>query len=105
MQNSSESRSVLKYYTVEFLDKFMYIFLTSSIIFYSLWCSMAFTNIEKSNYLMYSILFVIFIVMKYSLDLENEKSLGDPIDIIYSDKILVLSSILYVIYMGGVIYA
>ncbi len=102
-KNGSKSRKVLSYYTKDFLDKFMYVFLTSSIIFYSLWCIQGFQDPNRVLLLMYSVIFVIFIVMKYSLDLEND-SLGDPIDVIYSDKILLIVTTLYIVYMGGIIY-
>ena len=66
---------------------------------------MGLTNLNKSMYLlMFSIIFVIFIIMRYSLDIEKE-NLADPIDVIYSDKILLISAIIYAIYMGGILYA
>ena len=34
---NGKSRKVLKYYTAEFLDRFMYVCLTLSIVFYALW--------------------------------------------------------------------
>lgn len=61
----------------------MYIcFFNSAIIYYSLWCTIGLANLEKSIYLLYIIIMVIFIVMRYSLDLEKGE-LGDPIDVIY----------------------
>lgn len=103
-QNNKSTRTVLKYYSENFLDKYMYVFLTSSIIFYSLWCTMSLINLNKYTYLlMFSVIFVIFIIMRYSLDVEEEGS-GDPIDVIYGDKILFISVLIYVIYMGGIIY-
>ena len=103
-KSDAKSRKVLQYYTNEFLEKFMYVFITSAIIFYSLWCTMGFTNMEKVTYLVYSVILIIFIIMRYSLNLEKD-SLGDPIDVIYSDKILLISVLIYVVYMGGIIYA
>lgn len=102
-KSGAKSRKVLSFYTNEFLDKFMYVFITSAIVFYSLWCIIGIADLNKTAWLLYSVIFVIFIVMKYSLDLEND-SLGDPIDVIYSDKILILSVIVYCIYMGTIIY-
>lgn len=101
-KNNSKSRKVLKYYTIDFLNKFMYLFLTSSIIFYSLWCSSI--SIKHSTLLIYSVIFIIFIAMKYSLNIESD-SFADPIDVIYSDKLLIVMVLIYMIYMGGVIYA
>lgn len=103
-RSDKTSRKVLAYYSENFLDKFMYVFLNSAIVFYSLWCIMGLTNLNKSMYtLMISIIFVIFIVMRYSLDIEKD-NLADPVEVIYSDKVLFISVIFYAIYMGVIMY-
>ncbi|MDD3341511.1 MAG: hypothetical protein PHN72_04930 [Bacilli bacterium] len=98
LKNKADARPVLKYYTKEFLDKFMYLFLALTLVFYSLWCT-----VGGGNLLIYSLLFVIFIVMRYSLIVEGD-SLGDPVDVLFQDKILLVTVLLYGIYMGGVLY-
>lgn len=98
--NKDLSRNVLKYYTVDYLDKFMHIYLALTLAFYSLWC-MNFSN----NLLLYSIFIVIFIVMRYSLNIENnEKYLGDPVETLLHDKILLISVFVYALYVGVIIY-
>lgn len=99
IKNGYSSREVLKYYNKDYLDKFMNTFLTSSIVFYSLWA-----NSMNSMLFMVSCLFVIFILMRYSLIVEGD-SFGDPVDVVLGDKILLLIIILYGIYMGGILYA
>ena len=44
-RNKDKSRPVLKYYTKDYLDKLMNLFLTLTLVFYSLWC----TNITNVN--------------------------------------------------------
>lgn len=100
LKNKEKSRLVLKYYSKEFLDKFMYLFLALTLVFYSLWCTL---GVSDNGLLIYSIFFVIFIVMKYSLIIEGD-SLADPVDVLLSDKILIVSCLLYALYMGVVIY-
>lgn len=102
MKNSDNSRKVLTGYNKAFLDKSMYVFLTLALVFYSLWCTNGFQFISN-NLLIYSILFVIFIVLKYSLIIESD-SYGDPIDVIFGDKLLMIISIIYCIYMVVAIY-
>ena len=51
VKNGSKTRKVLKYYTKEFLDKNMYMFLTMTIIFYSLWTT-DLSIVSKSNNLL-----------------------------------------------------
>ena len=88
---SGKTREVLKYYNKDFLDKNMYMFLTLAIVFYSLWSTIAIT----SSLLKYSVIFVILILMKYSMNVE-EGGYGDPVDVILRDKILILLAVLYV---------
>lgn len=98
LKNGSKSRSVLKHYNKEYLDKFMNTFLTAAIVFYSLWAN----NMGSICFLM-SILFVIFILMKYSLIIEGD-SFGDPVDVVVNDKLLLISIIIYGIYIGVILY-
>lgn len=100
-KNKKDARPVLKFYTSEFLDKFMYVFLSLTLVFYALWCTSGF--VETNNLLIYSLFFVIFIVMKYSLIVEGD-SYGDPVDVFFHDKTLIVVTILYGIYMGVVLY-
>lgn len=98
IKNGHNSREVLKYYNKEYLDKFMNTFLTSSIVFYSLWA-----NTMNSIWFLISCLLVLFILMRYSLIVEGD-SYGDPVDVVVGDKLLLLTIIIYGIYMGGVLY-
>ncbi len=97
------TREVLKYYTKDFLDKNMYMCLALTIAFYSLWCVDA-SNIEKfgTNYLVFTVPLVMTICMKYSLDIEGN-SYGDPVEVLLSDKILIVLVLIYALVMGGII--
>ena len=99
----NKSREVLKYYNESFLDKNMYMCLSIAIVFYALW-TVDSTNILKfENKLVITVPFIILILMKYSLDVEND-NLGDPVDVVLSDKILLAMILLYGISMMGIIY-
>lgn len=100
---SVETRPVLKHYSKEFLDKLMYVFLSLTLVFYSLWCVF---GVDKaiSDSILFSIIIVIFIVLKYSLIVEGD-SLADPVDVLTHDKMLIISSLIYVVYVGGILYA
>ena len=102
MKQGDKSREVLKRYPKEFLDKFMYVCVTLTIVFYSLWCVDDNTIQRVGNRYMYiTIPILMVILMKYSLDVENNDSYGDPVDVIFHDKILVgLVGILALIIIG-----
>lgn len=82
-KNGNKSRKVLKYYNVEFLDKNMYMFLTMSLIFFSLWCFDF-----KNQYMIFLIPLVFVACLRYSFNIEKEDSFGDPIDVLTGDKFL-----------------
>ena len=94
-----ETRKVLKYYTKELLDKNMYMFLSLSIVFYSLWSTLGVDN----RFFKFSSILVILILMKYSLNVEQD-SLGDPIEVILGDKILIILAFIYAAYCFAVLY-
>ena len=73
-KNGSNSRKVLKYYTVDFLDKNMYLSLTLALTFYSLWC-----NDNVNEKLIWTVPLAIMTCMKYSMIVEDD-SYGDPVD-------------------------
>ena len=96
---NSKTRKVLEYYTKEFLEKNMYMFLTLSIVFYSLWATLGVTI----GLFKYSIIFIILILMKYNMDVEND-NFGDPVDVILSDKILIVITAVYAIFCFFALY-
>lgn len=104
IKQGSKSRKVLKYYTKEYLDKFMYICLILAIVFYSLW-SIDVETIDRigNNYMIYTIPFLLVIVMRYCLHMEGD-SFGEPIDIITSDKVLISLISVFVFSMFLIVY-
>ena len=87
--NNKESRQVLQEYNEAFLDKFQYLSLTLTIVFYSLW------TIEQSiKFLYLTIPLLIIIFMKYSLNIEKNDE-GDPTTVLYQDKLLMGLCLIY----------
>lgn len=80
--DNKHSRKVLEKYSEEFLDKFQYLFLALTLVFYSLW-----TMESNNSYLVFTIPIIIIIFMKYSLIIEKNDE-GDPTTILYQDKLL-----------------
>lgn len=102
INSKGQTREVLKYYSKEFLDKFMYLCLSLTIVFYSLWTTS--NNFCKyDNFLIWTVPLVILICMKYSMIIEG-KSDGDPVEVVLSDKVLSLLIIIYIIIIVGLFY-
>ncbi|MBR2476735.1 MAG: decaprenyl-phosphate phosphoribosyltransferase [Clostridia bacterium] len=98
------TRKCLKKYSYEYLDKMMYMFAALAIVFYSLWCINNTIIIQNiSTEMMWSIPFVIAIVMRYCFDIESD-SHGDPTDVIINDKVLLGICASFVIYITSVMY-
>ena len=81
-----ETREVLKKYTKNFLDKVLYMCLTLSIVFYSLWCA-AMSQSEDGNLFLFTVPVVLLICMRYCMDIEGDSD-GDPVEVVLSDKML-----------------
>jgi len=97
-----KTRKVLKYYNEKFLDKNMYMCLALSIIFYSLWCVDPFFA-QSSRYLIWTLLIVIPLLMRYNLDIEM-KGYGDPVDVFFSDKVLIWMVLLLSLLLVLILY-
>lgn len=93
------TRSVLKKYNYEFLDKNMYVCIAFTEVCYALW-----TAQSSHKYLMWTIPIIMVIFMKYSLDIEMENSEGNPIDVLLGDKVMMGLVMLYVAIVFVCIY-
>ena len=104
LKNGSETRAVLNHYNISFLDKFMYVMLTLGIVFYSLW-SVDQSTIERlgNTQFIWTIPIVVLIGMKYSLSIEGDSD-GDPVEVIWKDKTLIILVSLYVLAVMGILY-
>ena len=86
----------------EFLDKNMYMFLTLMLVFYSMWCVDE-SNITKfNNKLIYTVPILMIIAMKYSFNIENSAE-GDPVEVLLSDKVLIILVLLFIFTMGVIV--
>lgn len=104
IKNGQKSRTVLNLYTKEFLDKNMYVALALAIVSYTLWCVDP-TTISRigNDYLFWTIPLLMIILQLYSLNIEGN-SHGDPIEVILSDKKLLVTIIIYIVVIGGILY-
>jgi len=104
IKNGDKSRSVLKMYNKDFLDKNMYVALALAVVSYTLWCVDPATVQRIGNdYIFWTIPLLMIILQLYSLDIEGN-SHGDPIEVILSDKKLLVTAVVYVLVMGGILY-
>lgn len=104
IRTGAEPRKVLKFYTVQFLDKNMYMCLAMTNIFYALW-SMEFGTLASNdnNYLIFTVPLFLLITMKYSLIIEGESD-GDPIEVLLHDKLLLILCLIYILLMFVILY-
>ena len=103
-RQSDSSRKVLKYYSYEFLDKMMYMFMAIALVFYSLWCADPLTVSEISpNRLVWTVPVIILILMRYSYIVEGDSD-GDPAEVILHDKPLILLGAFYAVMMTLLVY-
>ncbi|MDD3569488.1 MAG: decaprenyl-phosphate phosphoribosyltransferase [Lachnospiraceae bacterium] len=101
---NTSTRNVLKHYNHSFLDKNMYMSMSLAIVFYSLWAVDSDIIIKyHTDKLVLTVPLIIFLSMKYSLNIEKG-TFGDPVEVILGDKMLVVMAGIYIIMLIGIIY-
>jgi len=102
-KNGDKARLVLKYYSKNFLDKNMYMFLSMAIIFYSLWATDK-TMVEYSNnQLIWTIPIVMLLCMRYSMNIEGNGD-GDPVEVIMNDKVIIVLGFVLALVLFLILY-
>ena len=97
----NKTRKVLEKYNFSFLDRSMNTCMTLSIVFFSFWC-MEKTTVESNFLILVPLLIIIF--FKYSMNIEEQKNDGDPVDVILNDKLLIGMVILLIVLMISLVY-
>lgn len=100
---SDNTRQVLKSYNASFLEKSMYMCLTMANTFYSLW-AMSDADENVRNLKIFTVPVVFLITLKYCMNIENDSSDGDPTEVLFHDKVLLLLSLLYAVAMILILY-
>jgi 4-hydroxybenzoate polyprenyltransferase len=95
IKSEQGTRTSLKLYTQNFLDKNMYMCQTLCLVFYALW-SIDKATIERlhTGNFIYTTPLVLVILLKYSLNIEADSD-GDPTTVILHDKIIIFLILLY----------
>ncbi len=102
--DTGTTRKVLKFYSFNFLDKFMYLCLAISIVFFALWSAdSAVISRYGTDKLIWTVPLIMLIMMKYSSDIESD-SHGDPVDVIIKDKVLMLLALIFAGVIISMIY-
>ena len=97
IKSKNETREVLKYYNKQFLDKSMYVCLTLTIVFYSMWTVDADVLVKaNAQYLIWTVPLVMIILFQYSLVVEKD-SFGDPVEVILHDKSMLITIAIYIL--------
>jgi len=96
LKSKDDTRKVLKDYNKDFLDKNMYVSLTLTVVFYSMWSTDS-SVIEKinSNGLIWTVPLLLWILFQYSLIIEKD-SHGDPVDVFFKNKSILFSIVIYI---------
>lgn len=91
LEKQNNTREVLKYYNVPFLDKNMYVCVALTNVFYALW-AMELSDIR----MIWTVPIFFIILMMYSLDIERNSD-GDPIEVILHNKTLIVLVVVYAV--------
>lgn len=102
--SSAAHREVLSQYTTAFLDQLSVVLLAITVIAYVMYTLESDTAKQVgANTLAYSTVFVLYGVIRY-LYLVHRRSGGDPAESLLTDRALLITGFLWVVYCGLVIY-
>lgn len=100
IKNKNTTRPVLQYYNKEFLDKNMYVCLTLTIVFYSMWTVDPIVVSRVANrFLIWTVPLVLLIFFQYSLAIEKDYD-GDPVEVVFQNKCLLFMILIYILIIG-----
>jgi len=96
MGETSATRTALGNYNLVFLGNMVYVCAATTIVFYALW-AMASTDL-----MIYTVPLFIFIICRYLLS--SGESHGDPVVVIFNDKVLVVAFVVFGILSFALLY-
>jgi 4-hydroxybenzoate polyprenyltransferase len=104
VRQGKTTRSVMRFYTHNFLDKNMYMCQALCLVFYALW-SIDAETVKRfgSAAFVYTIPLVLIILLKYSLNIEGDSD-GDPTSVVLHDKALMFLCLAYLAAAFCIIY-
>lgn len=103
-EDTVRHRDVLQHYSPEFLDQLSSVLLAVTIVSYLMYALTSDTALRVgTEELSYGIPFVLFGVFRY-LYLVHQRSLGSPTETVLSDRSLLVTVSLWVLYNGWVLY-
>ncbi len=97
------TRSVLRYYPYEFLDKAMNMTMTLAIVFYALWTVSGSSDLVPTSELVWTVPMVIILCLKYSLTIEGASD-GDPVEVLFHDKVLIVLVGIFIALIMSMLY-
>lgn len=101
---NGDTRSVLKAYPLDFLNRSMTMCLTLGNVFYALWSmDQVTTAFYHNRLLIFTVPIVLLITLKYSLTIDTASD-GDPVEVLIHDRALLLLILLYLAVMLGILY-
>ncbi len=98
------TRKVLEAYSVDFLDKNMYMCLALTNVFYALWSVDSYTvTTHRDGNLIWTVPLVLLITMRYNMNIEGTSD-GDPVEVLIHDKALMALTGGYLLIMVAILY-
>lgn len=95
----TSSRKVLQFYSEQYLNSNLYIYMGLFIVFYSIWS----LNADENGVLICTVPLAMIMMMRYVYTLEADDH-GNPVDMILHDKMLLLLGAIYAVFITVLIY-
>lgn len=102
---AKDHRKVLSKYSTYFIDQIIAVITSSVVIVYTLYAIDArTTQVFGTNHIIYTIPFVYYGIFRYLYIMQKNKKSGDPTRILFSDRPLQISILLWILVVISVVY-
>jgi 4-hydroxybenzoate polyprenyltransferase len=96
-------RAILDDYTVPFLDQLIGIVTAATIVSYSTYTFSA-ENLPDNHLMMLTVPFVVYFLLRYLYLIQVRKKGGSPDELLFKDKPLFITAVLWGLFAAGVLY-
>ncbi|RME80063.1 MAG: decaprenyl-phosphate phosphoribosyltransferase [Caldilineae bacterium] len=100
---ATNHRAILDHYTVEFLDQLIGIITAATVVSYSFYTFSA-ENLPKNDMMMLTIPFVVYFLFRYLYLVHVKKLGGAPDELLFKDRHLFVTAVLWGLSAVGVLY-
>lgn len=103
-ENAINTRKIFDHYSLALLDDMLRLTITAAAISYTLYAAEAETRLTRPEYMLLTVPFVYYGLFRYLYVIYVKEHGGDPTEVLFEDRPLQLTLVLWVALVGSILY-